>query len=64
MIKGKRVIALLSALCMLVGLWGTAGTVKAEESGAMNVVVDGVADDWHYIEPLYMGGGVVSKVSA
>ena len=64
MIKGKRVIALLSALCMLVGLWGTAGTVKAEEAGAMNVVVDGVADDWHYIEPLYMGGGVVSKVSA
>ena len=53
MIKGRRVMAILSVLCMLIGLWGTAGTVKAEETGAMNIVVDGIADDWlRYISGL------------
>jgi len=55
-------MAVLTVCCLLAGLFGPFRPAAAE--AATGVTVDGVADDWHYIEPLFMGGGVISKLSA
>lgn len=63
--KIKGVVALLLAFCLTVSMWGICPqTVAADEAAQMAVVVDGNAEDWYYIEPLFMGGGVISKLSA
>lgn len=62
MSKINRKIALFLALTMICGLLTGIRPVKADD--AAPVTIDADATDWYYIEPLFMGGGVISKVSA
>ena len=60
--KGKKFVVILAVFCLLTGLLSPYRPAAAE--AATGITVDGVADDWYYIEPLFMGGGVISKLSA
>ncbi|MCR5719845.1 MAG: DUF4832 domain-containing protein [Lachnospiraceae bacterium] len=65
--KIKKIAAFLCAFTLAVSGFGSIsmGNVKAEEEEAAKpVVVDGNNEDWNYITPIYMGGGVINKVSA
>lgn len=60
--KNRRIMAILAVCCLLTGLLSPFRPAAAE--AATGVTVDGAVDDWYYIEPLFMGGGVITKVSA
>lgn len=62
--KSKKIMAMLLALLMMTGLFTNVCPAVADEAEGFAIKVDGDARDWDYIEPLYMGGGVVSKLSA
>lgn len=61
----KRFIATLAVASLLSPIVSASvmPQVTAATEGAP-IIVDGIADDWDYITPIYSGGGVISKVSA
>lgn len=62
--NSRRIFAFVLILCLLLGNTGSLLAVPAKAAEVGEITVDGNAEDWYYIEPLYMGGGIVSKLSA
>ncbi len=57
------IVLILFAMLMLLLSFSLPVNVYAEEDGA-SVVIDGNAEDWNYITPLFSAGGVIKKLSS
>lgn len=64
--KMKKIASIVLMLLLTISILptGTAYKSYAEEESLNPVVIDGDVNDWNFITPLFMGGGVVTKASA